>query len=273
MALVGLNVVLVKLLATALPLPTLLAVRCLFAAAILLAWQGRAVLRLPPPAALLNLAAQAAIGTIAYNALLVLGLRRTGALEAGLVLATIPAVVAVGAWLWLRETLPARRAAAAVLAGLGMAAIALGRGGVLEGALLGDLLVFGAVLAEAGYMLLAKRAAAADAAYATFWMQALGGLMMAPFAVLAGPGGLGNPSTAALLAFHSLTASVLAVVLWYAGLRRVPGGVAGVFGGLLPLTAGMAAIVLLGERPTAAHAAGAALMFASIALATYPARG
>jgi drug/metabolite transporter (DMT)-like permease len=69
---------------------------------------------------------------------------------------------------------------------------------------------------------------------------------------------------AGLLVFHSLTASVLCVVLWYAGLRRVPAGVAGLFTGFLPATAALVAVAALGEPVSAAHAAGFALMAASL---------
>ncbi len=271
MALVGLNVVVLKLLAASLPIAVILALRCAMAALIVLPFVWRTLSR-PGPAALRNLAAQAAVGSIAYNVLLLLGVQRTGALEAGLVLATLPAIVALGAFLALREPLPARRAAAALMAAAGMAALALGRGGDAPLALLGDALVFAAVVAEAAYMLLAKaNATRISPLVGTFWMQVISGLLMAPLAAHAWPADPITLPTLALLLFHAVTASVLAVILWYAGLRRVPGGIAGIFAGLLPLTAGLASILLLHEQPTWPHAAGAALMAASIALATWPA--
>lgn len=271
MALVGVNVVVLKLLAATLPIPLLIALRCGLAALILLAVLGPRALRLPSRPALLNLAAQALIGSVGYNLLLTLGVQRTGGLEAGLVLASIPAVVAVGAVLLLHEALPPQRALAALLAVVGMAALAFGRGGDAPLAVLGDTLVFGAVLAEAGYMLLAKSNAGRMAPLqATFWMQMLAALMLVPWAASEWPGATFSPGILALLAFHSITTSVLAVILWYAGLRRVPGGVAGIFAGLLPLAAGLTAILVLHEAPTRAHLAGAALMLGSIALATWP---
>jgi drug/metabolite transporter (DMT)-like permease len=84
---------------------------------------------------------------------------------------------------------------------------------------------------------------------------------------------LADPALAALLVFHSLTASVVAVLLWYAGLRRVPAGLAGVFTAFLPATAAVVAVTLLGEAFTTAHAAGFALMLGSVAVATWPRRG
>ena len=273
MALVGINVVVLKLLAEALPVPLVLALRCGLAALILLAVLGRGALRLPGRGAFLNIAAQAVLGSIVYNVLLMLGVQRTGALEAGLVLAALPAVVAVGAFALLHEALPARRAVAAGLAGLGMAALALGRGGEAHLALLGDALVFGAVLAEAGYVLLAKsNAGRVSPLLGAFWMQVAGTVILVPVAATQWAGAQFTPVSVALLVFHGVTASVLAVVLWYAGLRRVPGGVAGVFAGLLPLSAGAAAILVLHEAPGPGHLAGAVLMLGSIGLATWPGR-
>ncbi len=275
MALVGANVAILKALAESLPVAIILGLRCALATLVLLPFVIRPNLPLsnllPTPHAGLNLALQAAAGTIGYNALLIAGVRRTGALEAGLVLAALPAVVGLGAWLLLREPLLPRRAAALLLAAFGMAALAFARGGDAHRALLGDALVLAAVVAEAAYVLLAKfNAARVSPLAGAFWMQVLSATFMAPFAILAWDAARFTPSLSALLAVHGLTASVLAVVLWYAGLRRVPGAVAGVFAGLLPLSAGVVSIAVLGETPTMAHGAGAVLMLISVALATWP---
>ena len=121
MVLVGVNVSVAKLLAAELPVPVILLLRCGLAYLMLapfsgLAWPGRA--------AAMNLGLQALLGTVLYNAALLAGLRRTGALEAGLVLATLPAVVAVGAAMFLRERLTRRVWLAVALAVGGMAALA-----------------------------------------------------------------------------------------------------------------------------------------------------
>ncbi len=270
MILVGVNVAVAKLLAETMTVPVILTLRCGLAALVLapfIPW------RWPPRAAFMNLLLQALFGTVLYNAALLAGVKRTGALEAGLVLATLPAVVGLGAWAILREFMPLRRALAAGLAACGMAMLAWNRGGGAPGSGgadgIGSLFLLLAVCAEGSYVLLAKaNTGRMGVLAATFWMQALGAAVMAPFA-------LGGPfpawSTLPLLVFHSLTASVAAVVLWYAGLRRVPGGVAGVFTGLLPLTAGICAVVWLGEVLTPAYAGAALFMLVSMALATWPA--
>jgi drug/metabolite transporter (DMT)-like permease len=273
MALVGANVAVAKVLSESLPIALIAFLRCLLACLVL--WplarlrdgRGAAV---PGPASLRNLALQALFGTAVYNAGLLAGLRLTGALEAGLVLSTLPAVVALGAAAWLREALPPRGWAAVALAVAGMGAITLARAdGTGSGSVLGNALVFAGVCGEAIYVLLARRIAGqVPVLTAGLWMQLFSAAVLLPFALPGFGAALGTlgaaPGLLALLLFHSLTASVLCVVLWYAGLRRVPAGVAGLFTGFLPATAALVAVAALGEPVAAAHLAGFALMAASL---------
>ncbi len=277
MALVGANVAVAKLLAESLPIPMIAGLRCALAVVVLwpLARGMEGAVRLDPRT-LWNLALQAVFGTVLYNAALLAGLRLTTALEAGLILATLPAVVAIGGAAWLRETLPARQWAAVALAAFGMGALVLARvAGEGGGSALGNLLVFAGVCGEAMYVLLARRIAGrAPVITATFWMQLFSLLMLLPFClpVLGAAAALAVPSTAALLVFHSLTTSVLCLLLWYSGMRRVPAGLAGVFTAFLPATAALVAIALLGEPFSAVHAAGFLLLTGSLLLATWPSR-
>lgn len=277
MILVGANVGVSKLLAAALPIALILFLRCLMAVVVLwplaCALEGRVR---PSPRALRNLALQALFGTAVYNAALLAGLRLTSALEGGMVLATLPAVVAMGSFFWLRERLAGRQWIAAALAGFGMASITLARldaGG--HGSLLGNFLIFLGVGGEAIYVLLAKRlAGTAPVITASLWMQVFSALTLLPFAApdFSGIAALADPTLLALLVFHAMTASVISLLLWYNGLKRVPAGIAGVFTAFLPASAAVTAVLLLGERFGAVHAAGFALMMASVMLATWPRR-
>ncbi|MBK1658328.1 DMT family transporter [Paracraurococcus ruber] len=277
MALVGANVGVGKVLAEALPVPLILCLRCLLACLALwpLAWALEGRVRVPR-GVLANLALQALVGTALYNAALLAGLRLTTALEAGLVLATMPAVVAVGSALWLRERLIPRHWAAAALAAVGMAAITVARlGGDGHGSALGNALVFLGVCGEAAYVLLAKRVVGrVPVITASLWMQVFSAGMLLPFALASAAAlpALADPGLAGLLAFHGLTASTLCLLLWYAGLRRVPAGVAGIFTMFLPAAAALTAVLALGEQFTTTHALGFALMGGSLLLATWPKR-
>jgi len=276
MVLTGANVAVAKSLAAALPVSLILGLRCLVACAALLPlalWRDGP--RLPGRRVLGNLLLQAAAGTVLYNAALLAGLRHTTALEAGLVLATLPAVVALGSAWWLRERIAPRGWAAVALAAGGMAAIVLAGGGGGEGSPAGNLLVLLGVCGEAAYVLLAKRAAGAlPLLTASLWMQILSAALLLP-AWLPEAGAvarLADPGLLALLVFHGLTASALSLLLWYGGLRRAPAGTAGIFTAFLPATAAVTAILFLGEVATPVHALGFALLLGSMLLATWPTR-
>jgi drug/metabolite transporter (DMT)-like permease len=277
MALVGLNVPLAKILAETLPIPLIAGLRCVLACLVLLPLLRAAGLRprLPEPRLAWNLASQAAFGTVLYNLALLAGLRLTSALEGGLMLATLPAMVAIGSALWLRETLGPRVWAAVGLAALGMGALTVAAAAGGEGSLLGNALVLAAVAGEAAYVLLAKRAAGRlPVLLATFWMQVFSAALLIPFwlPLTGGAAALADPGVAGLLVVHALTSSVLCLLLWYAGLQRVPAGIAGVFTLFLPASASAVAVGVLGEVFTPAHAAGFGLMLGSITLATWPGR-
>ncbi|UFN51171.1 DMT family transporter [Roseomonas sp. OT10] len=277
MALSGANVAVAKLLAGALPIAMILGLRCLISSAVLLPLAlRRDGARLPPPGVLGNLFWQALFGTVLYNAALLLGLRLTTALEGGLVLATLPAVVALGSALFLGEHLPVRVWLAALLAAGGIAAVTLARlAPGAGGSLAGNALVFVGVCGEAAYALLAKRSVGRlPVVTASLWMQLFSALLLLPaWLPWAGEAAvLADPILAGLLLFHALTASLLSLLLWYAGLVRVPAGTAGVFMAFLPAAAAVSALLFLGETATATHGLGFALMLASVLLATWPAR-
>ncbi len=277
MALVGANVAVAKLLAEALPIPMIAFLRCVLA--VLLLWPLARLLESaarPEGPVLQNLAWQALFGTVIYNAGLLAGLRLTSALEGGLVLASLPAVVALGSAFWLRERLTRPQWIAVGLAAFGMAAMTMARSsGEAAGSVVGNALIFGGIIGEALYVLLARRIAGRIGVItASLWMQIFSALMLAPFALpdMASITALMDPHLAALLVFHSVTASVLCLLLWYAGLQRVGAGVAGIFTAFLPATAALVAVVILRESFTTIHAIGFALMMLSVLIATWPKR-
>ena len=264
MALVGANVVIMKLLSASLPVFVVLCLRCILAAVVLAPFAR--LKTLPSPRAFANLILQGLCGTLLYNAAVLSGLRLTGALQAGLVLATLPAVVAIGAVLFLRERLTLRQWAAVALAVGGIAAISHAR--LAGGSLAGNALVFAGVCGEAGYMLLARRISGRiPLAQAVFFMQAASAILSLPMAIATWHTARFTLGINGLLVLHSLTASVLAMLLWYFGLRRITAGRAGLFTVFLPATATLLSILVLHEAFHRADLWGLLLMGTSMLLA------
>lgn len=302
MALVGSYVGLSKLLVAVFPVLLLAWLRFGIAAVAMVPWTARREGEPPLGAAdrrLLFL--QSLFGNFLFSICMLYGVMLTSALAAGVVMAALPATVALLARLFLGERIRPRVWGAIGCAALGIALLALARhgdaaalgapapgsgsptagdapAGAAAQALLplGYGLLLGAVLCEAAYVVIGKRLAAQVpprrvSALINLWGLALVtplGLWQArsfDFAAVAAP-------TWLLLVFYALAASAATVWLWMRGLRDVPAPQAGVFTVFLPLAAGAVGVGWLGEPFGAAHGLAFALAVAGVLLATWPER-
>lgn len=278
MTLVGIYVGLSKPLVAAIPVFALAFLRFGIAAAAMLPWT-----RPTPGEAPLSgtehrlLFVMSFFGNFLFSICMLIGVSLTTATAAGVILATLPAAVAMLSWWLLRERPTARIIAAVLLAVGGIAVLQLARddAGAVRASWLGNLLMFGAVLCEAIYVIIAKRLSATRAPLRVSALINLWGL------VLIAPLGVWQlaqldldaiaPGTWALLVFYSLAASLFAVWMWIAGLKSVPADQAGVFTVALPMAAMGVGVLLLGESFTAVHAVSLALAAAGVVLiATAP---
>jgi drug/metabolite transporter (DMT)-like permease len=283
MALVGSYVGLSKLLVLVFPVLLLAWLRFGIAAVAMLGWLRRQ----PGEAALSRhdrwlLFWESFLGNFLFSICMLFGVARTSAVAAGVIMAAIPAAVAVLSRLFLGERLTLRVVAGIACAVGGIALLSLTKVGQQDetqaagGAWLGNLLLFAAVLCEASYVVIGKRltgnvSAKRISALVNLWGLALVtplGLWMAwsfDFgAVSAGHWGL--------LLFYSLAASMVTVWLWMTGLKHVAAASAGVFTVMLPESAAAVGVLFLGERFSAAHTVAFGLALAGVVLATWPAR-
>jgi drug/metabolite transporter (DMT)-like permease len=284
MALVGSYVGLSKLLLSVFPVFLLAWLRFGIAAVAMVPWTRRS----PGEAALSRqdrrlLFLESFLGNFLFSICMLYGVLLSSAVSAGVVMAALPAVVALLSRLFLHERITPRALAAIVCAAVGIALLALLRPATSQAVqpqwvnVLGHLLLLGAVFCEASYVVIGKRLAAQVSPRRISALINLWGL------VLVTPLGLWQAlshdfagttqGSWALLLFYSLAASVATVWLWMRGLREVPASRAGVFTVLLPVTAALVGVTVLHEPFGAAHAAAFGLALCSLLLATWPARG
>ncbi|TFW13655.1 DMT family transporter [Massilia arenosa] len=279
MALVGTTVVASKVTAAAIPPLTATAAR--FALALpcflLLMWWTRTPWPRVGPRDAALLLAQALAGSIGYTTLLMLGMRHTSATDAGVILGTLPVVAALCAAVLLKE-----RLSGALLATIGLVAGGLlvlappGAGAAPEtGGMLGNALVLGAVVCEALFILLnrALRVEVAPLALSTL-MTAIGlaGALAGAWWEPAATWSLLAPAGAAV-AYYALVPTVAGFLLWYAGARLVSAAEAAVFTAVAPVSALLAAMLVLHEQPQLRQLAGIGCVLAAILmLARQPAR-
>ncbi len=280
MALVGSYVGLSKLLVAAFPVLLLAWLRFGIAAVAMLHW----VRRVPGEAKLSPhdrrlLFWESFLGNFLFSICMLYGVMLTSALAAGVTMAAIPAAVAVLSRLFLGEEIRPRVLAAIACAAAGITLLALARGDATAGAAaspLGYALLLAAVLCEASYVVIGKRLTGNVSPRRISALINLWGLaLVTPFGLWQAWSfdfGSVSPGLWLLLGFYAIAASMVTVWLWMQGLRHVPSSRAGVFTVLLPVSAALVGVAVLGESFGAAHVAAFGLALAGLLLATWPER-
>lgn len=232
------------------------------------------------------------LGNFLFSICMLYGVKLTGAVVAGVVMAGIPAAVALGSWWLLGERVGPRIWGAVACAVGGIVLLALTRApagqgagatagdtaamATATGALWGTLLLVGAVVCEACYVVIGKMLTAQVSPRRISALINLWGLaLVAPLGVwqaLSFDFTRVNSGTWALLVFYALAASMVTVWLWMRGLQQVPAAQSGIFQALVPLSAAAVGVLVLDEPFGTAHAAAFALALAGLLLATWPAR-
>ncbi len=104
-----------------------------------------------------------------------------------------------------------------------------------------------------------------DARTLTTATSAVGALTLLPVAAVDGLAFPVRPDTAGLMVYLGVVTTAIAYMLFYAGLRTVPGSVAAVLTLLEPLTAALLAVLILAEPLPATTVAGGLLLLAAVA--------
>ena len=287
MTLVGVYVALCKPLVAAIPVFLLAWMRFGIAAIAMASWIKKPADEAPiDQRTRVLLFLESFLGNFLFSICMLYGVSMTSTVSAGVILSAIPASSALMGWYFLKEKMQARMWLAVALAATGLALLTLSKAPAqtLDAAapiapatmLLGNLLVFGAVLCESAFVVIGKRLSA------TISPKRIAAIINLNGFALSTPLGLYvawqfdfaavSLSAWALLVFYALAASVWMVWLWMTGLKTVPASQAGVFAVMLPLTTALIGMVGFGERFNALQALAFALALLSLLLATLPTR-
>ncbi len=263
MAIVGIYVALSKPLTQAFPVFLLATLRFAIAAVLMIPWLTHGpspVLNSPAVRKELKttLFVQSFFGNFLFSIFMLFGVSKTSATASGVILATLPAVVAIFSWGFLKERLQPRTLIAIALAFVGVVALSLVKdasGGI---SVMGNFLVFCCVCCEAVYIILGKRLVESFSAQRVSAIINLIGLgLMLPFGIwqaMTFDFSAVTPPVWALLVFYAIAASILSTLLWLTGLKHVPANQSGVFTIALPMSATIVGLLFLGEIFTPVHA-------------------
>jgi len=269
MVLVGSTVVASKLIGSGLPVFTATALR--FAIAfpcflLLMHIKGAGLPRLDKRDWLLLLM-QAGAGSVGYTTLLIAGMHLTSAADAAVIIGTLPIVTAGIAIGLLRERPKASLILAVLLAGGGVLSIAVKQGGGGQHSLLGNTLIFAAIICEGLFILLNKRlkTAVAPLALSTI-MTGLGLALSLIPALFEMPWKLPvHPTALWATVYYALVPTVAGFLLWYAGAAKVSGSEAALFTALAPVSAVVLAVLVLAEVLAGSQVFGVACVLLAIA--------
>ncbi len=229
------------------------------------------------------------LGNFLFSICMLFGVSMTSAVAAGVIMASIPAAVALLSWSFLRERITLRTVLAVACAVAGVVLVSLSKqnpvrqvsavldhGAAQKNAWLGNLLLVGAVLCEAAYAVIGKKLTGVlSAKRITALINLWGFALVTPLGIWAAwrfDFAQVSHSSWMLLLFYSLAASVWTVWLWMTGLKTVPTSQAGVFTVFFPISAAAVGVLVLGENLSGAQASAFGIALIGIVLATLPQR-
>ena len=220
-------------------------------------------------------------GNFLFTLCMIAGMRLTTAVAASVIMASIPAVVAVLGWLILRERMTLRILLSILCAVGGVALLALARGNdaanaSAQSSWLGYVLLFATVVCEASYSIIGKLLTASLSPRRITALINLWGLALStPLGLYAAwqfDFGAVPPSIWLLLLFYALAACMGSVWLWMTGLKVIPASQAGVFTVMLPVGTALTGVLALGETLNAMQGLALGIALLGVLMATLPGR-
>ena len=246
--------------------------RYLLAALILFALARGRLPRLTPREAL-GLAALAATGLVLFNVLVVEGVRETDPATVGVIVGCVPVVLAFAGPLLERRPISGRVVAAAVVVAVGAAGVQWAGGGISA---TGLLLALGALACEAAFSLLAvphlaRLGPLAVSAYACLFAVP----MLATWSLIADGATLPLPDAeqAAALAYLALGVTTFGFMCWYSAVGLLGVERAGLFSGVLPVSALVVSAALGVAETTPERLLAVAVVAGGVTLGVRSARG
>jgi drug/metabolite transporter (DMT)-like permease len=209
------------------------------------------------------------LGNVIYQMCFILGLDRSAAGHAALILALTPIMTAFLSMLTGHERPGPRTWGGASLSILGIGLVS-GASFRVEGseALVGDAILVTACVAWAVYTVgarpIVRRYGSVRTTAWTLWIGAAGLVALGIPSLLRQDWGVVGPAAWGGLVFSATFAIGLAYLIWYRGVERIGNTRTAIFSNLTPVVALFAGVVLLNEEPSALALVGAALTLGGV---------
>lgn len=199
---------------------------------------------------------QALSGVFLFNIFMLYGLAKTSAIEGGIITSTLPAVIGILSVFILKEKLTTNVLVGILFAVFGTVIINIygvfSNIGSSSSSLVGNFLIFGAVISEALFILFGKFVAqrVSPLAISTI-VSFFGTILFLPFSLYEGSHFEFKEVSITewgLVLYFGLVVTVLAFILMYQGVSKVSASTAGVLTSFIPLSSTILSVVFLGEE-------------------------
>jgi drug/metabolite transporter (DMT)-like permease len=211
---------------------------------------------------------QALTGVFLFNVFMLYGLKYTTAIEAGIITSTLPAIVGILSFLFLKERLTIRRTIGILFAVFGLVLINIIGGKPDSISLFGNLMIIGAVVGEALFMIIGKAVSSRlSPLLISTLMSVFGLIMFLPFSVYEALHFDFSALTAldwGYILYFGVVVTVIAFILMYQGLSKVSASSAGVFTSVLPISTLILSFFLLNEDILPIHIVGVLFVLVAI---------
>lgn len=211
---------------------------------------------------------QALTGVFLFNVFMLYGLKYTTAIEAGIITSTLPAIVGIVSYLFLKERLTIRRTIGILFAVFGLILINIIGGKPDSISLFGNLMIMGAVVGEALFIIIGKAVSSRlSPLFISTLMSVFGLIMFLPFSVYEALHFNFSALTAldwGYILYFGVVVTVIAFILMYQGLSNVSASSAGVFTSVLPISTLILSFLILNEDILPIHLLGVLIVLVAI---------
>ncbi|GAA4276737.1 DMT family transporter [Aquimarina mytili] len=216
--------------------------------------------------------AQAITGVVLFRMLSFYGLKMTSSIDAGIITSTTPAFIALIALFFLKERISKNMWIGIIFAMLGISMINvfsdMHNNDQLESQrVYGNLLIIFAVISEALFTIFRKKTQQIPAIHGSFHIIWIGLLFSVPFAFIdVDFTAVANYTMHDFLPifYYGIFGSVISFFLWFNGVSKVSASIAGLFTGIMPVSAVILSFLLLDETIVWYHIVGIVLVLIGI---------
>ncbi|MTI84108.1 MAG: DMT family transporter [Firmicutes bacterium] len=219
------------------------------------------------------LSLQAFTGIVLFRVFFLYGLRMTSAVAGGIITSVLPAVVGLISFLFLKEKLEWRKISGILFAVAGVLTvntIGLSNTDMVNGSIMGNLLVLLAVVGEALFVILQKKVSKEVSPLTrTTLVSLFGFIFFLPLAVYEGlyfDFALVSWPDCVAITYSGVVVTGIAYILFFKGALAVPATTIGVFGGFMPISSVLLSSLILGETLLFHHLLSLGLVLAGIGL-------